>query len=35
MPNGGLRMVLNSLKACDIAPDPAVVETFSKYRKDP
>jgi formate C-acetyltransferase len=33
MPNGGLRMVLNSLKAYNIEPDPAVVETFSKYRK--
>ena len=33
MPNGGLRMVLNSLKAYNIDPDPAVVEAFSKYRK--
>jgi formate C-acetyltransferase len=33
MPNGGLRMVLNSLKAYGFEPDPVVVETFSKYRK--
>ena len=33
MPNGGLRMVLNSLKAYGIEPNRAVVETFSKYRK--
>src|SRR3954464_1777184 len=33
MPNGGLRMVLNSLKAYKHEADPAVVETFSKYRK--
>jgi formate C-acetyltransferase len=33
MPNGGLRMVLNSLKAYGYEPSPAVVETFSKYRK--
>ena len=33
MPNGGLRMVLDSLKAYDYEPDPAVVEAFSKYRK--
>ena len=33
MPNGGLRMVLNSLKAYGYEPDPQVVETFSKYRK--
>src|SRR3954449_8628157 len=33
MPNGGLRMVLNSLKAYGFEPDPAVVETFTKYRK--
>src|SRR6476620_11992831 len=33
MPNGGLRMVLNSLKAYGFDPDPAVVETFTKYRK--
>jgi len=33
MPNGGLRMVLNSLKAYGVEPSPAVVETFSKYRK--
>jgi formate C-acetyltransferase len=33
MPNGGLRMVLNSLKAYGYEPNPAVVEAFSKYRK--
>src|ERR1043166_701955 len=33
MPNGGLRMVLNSLKAYNYEPNPAVVEAFSKYRK--
>jgi len=33
MPNGGLRMVLSSLKAYGYAPDPAVVEAFTKYRK--
>jgi formate C-acetyltransferase len=33
MPNGGLRMVINSLKAYNYEPDPAVVEIFSKYRK--
>ena len=33
MPNGGLRMVINSLKAYGYEPDPHVVETFSKYRK--
>src|SRR5689334_5176463 len=33
MPNGGLRMVLNSLEAYGYKPDPQVVEAFSKYRK--
>jgi formate C-acetyltransferase len=33
MPNGGLRMVLNSLKAYNFEPDPKVVEAFTKYRK--
>src|ERR1043166_6430655 len=33
MPNGGFRMVLNSLKTYGYEPDPAVVETFTKYRK--
>jgi formate C-acetyltransferase len=33
MPNGGLRMVINSLKAYSYEPDPRVVEIFSKYRK--
>src|SRR5262245_33112796 len=33
MPNGGLRMVLSSLKAYGHEANPAVVEAFSKYRK--
>jgi formate C-acetyltransferase len=33
MPNGGLRMVVNALKAFGYQPDPQVVEIFSKYRK--
>jgi formate C-acetyltransferase len=33
MPNGGLRMVLNSLKAYGFKPEPLVIEIFSKYRK--
>jgi formate C-acetyltransferase len=33
MPNGGLRMVLSALKAYGHAPDPQIVETFTKYRK--
>jgi formate C-acetyltransferase len=33
MPNGGLRMVVNALKAHGYEPDPQVVETFTKYRK--
>jgi formate C-acetyltransferase len=33
MPNGGLRMVLNALKAYGHEPDPNVVEAFTKYRK--
>jgi formate C-acetyltransferase len=33
MPNGGLRMVISSLKAYDYEPDPHVSEIFSKYRR--
>src|SRR6516165_10332258 len=33
MPNGGLRMVLSSLKAYGYEPNPTVVEAFTKYRK--
>ncbi len=33
MPNGGLRMVLNSLKAYGYDADPTFVEAFTKYRK--
>src|SRR6516225_3739485 len=33
MPNGGLRMVLSSLKAYNFEADPKVVEAFTKYRK--
>ena len=33
MPTGGLRMVVNALKAYGYQPDPNVVDTFSKYRK--
>lgn len=33
MPNGGLRMVINSLKAYGFEPDQQVTEIFSKYRK--
>jgi formate C-acetyltransferase len=33
MPNGGFRLVLNALKTYHYEPDPAVVETFTKYRK--
>src|SRR5437763_10429895 len=33
MPNGGLRMVISSLKAYGYEPDPSVVEAFSQYRK--
>ena len=33
MPNGGLRMVLSSLKAYGYEPDAKVVEAFTKYRK--
>ena len=33
MPQGGFRMVLGALKAYGYAPDPHVVEAFTKYRK--
>ena len=33
MPNGGMRMVLNSLKAYGYEPDRRIIEIFSKYRK--
>jgi formate C-acetyltransferase len=33
MPNGGLRMVISSLKTYGYEPDPHVVDTFTKYRK--
>jgi formate C-acetyltransferase len=33
MPNGGFRMVEGALKTYGYQPDPAVVETFTKYRK--
>ena len=33
MPNGGLRMVLNALKAYGVEPNPSLVEIFTKYRK--
>jgi formate C-acetyltransferase len=33
MPNGGFRLVLGALETYGYKPDPAVVETFTKYRK--
>ncbi|HEU4650548.1 MAG TPA: pyruvate formate lyase family protein, partial [Croceibacterium sp.] len=33
MPNGGLKTVINSLKAFNYEPDPQMVEIFTKYRK--
>jgi formate C-acetyltransferase len=33
MPNGGFRLVLSALKTYGYKPEPAVVETFTKYRK--
>jgi pyruvate-formate lyase len=34
MPNGGFWMVETGLKAYGYEPDPQVVETFTKYRKN-
>ncbi|WP_461022653.1 formate C-acetyltransferase [Thalassiella azotivora] len=33
MPNGGLKMVVDGLRAYGFAPDPRVTEVFSRYRK--
>jgi formate C-acetyltransferase len=33
MPNGGIRLVVNALKAYGYTPNPQVVEAFTKYRK--
>ncbi|HYJ51957.1 MAG TPA: formate C-acetyltransferase [Allosphingosinicella sp.] len=33
MPNGGFRLVETALKTYGYEPDPAIVETFTKYRK--
>jgi len=33
MPNGGLRLVVNALKAYGYEPDPQVVQIFTEYRK--
>ena len=33
MPTGGLRWCEDGLKASGFEPDPAVRETFTKYRK--
>ena len=33
MPNGGFRLVVSALKTYGYEPDPAVVETFTKYRR--
>jgi formate C-acetyltransferase len=33
MPNGGFRMIVSALRTYGYEPDPAVVETFTKYRK--
>jgi formate C-acetyltransferase len=33
MPNGGFRLVLSALKTYGHQPEPAVIETFTKYRK--
>jgi formate C-acetyltransferase len=33
MPNGGIRLVISALRTYGHQPDPAMVETFTKYRK--
>src|SRR5918994_3795459 len=33
MPNGGLRLVVNALRAYGYEPEPQFVDTFTKYRK--
>src|SRR3954468_24934400 len=33
MPNGGFRLVATALETYGYTPDPAIVETFTKYRK--
>ena len=33
MPNGGIRLVMNAMRAYGHEPDPHVIEAFTKYRK--